>query len=313
MHRKNYFNFIEKILFKLSNKFLSDYLFSYFSLKKWDSAKPSLKKPRSFNEKLRYIALFDRRPIYTCFADKLESKKLVESIIGSSVVTPTLKVWGDPQRLSFDELPDKFVLKTNHNNGDVLIINDKNKVSLEEVKAHFGKALNKDHYRSGREWSYKNIRRFVFAEEVLPIPKEAIVDYKFFCFNGAPRFIQVDSSRFENHKRDFYDLEWNLLDWKFGYSNSQRPIRKPDGLSRMIEISERLSCFFPFCRIDLYSIPGDSKANIRFGEATFYPEGACKRFQPEELNASLGEWIDIGSIKFSHRKKMPGIFSRLIF
>ena len=297
MYRKDNFNFFEKILWKLSRDFLSDRYYSYLSLKRWDSNSPNLQKPQSFNEKIRYLSLFDRRPIYTFMADKLKSKKIVQSIIDESIITPTLRKWTTAESISFEGLPQKFVLKTNHSSGDIFFVENNDIQTLKKAILHFKKALKKNHYKSGREWAYKDINRCVFAEEIFALEKDEIIDYKFFCFNGNPKFIQVDTSRFKNHKRDFYDLNWNFLGWEFGYPNSVKKIKKPKGLIKMIEISKKLSKSFPFCRIDLFNIQKDGDVKIRFGEVTFYPEGGSATFKPEELNLRIGGMISLDDIK----------------
>jgi len=296
MSRLDNFTPLERLLWRISRNCLNDYLYSFFSLKRWDTLNPDLQSPRTFNEKIRYLSLHDRRLIYSCFADKLQSKELVKCIADSSVVTPTLKKWSSADQISFDGLPPNFVLKSNHASGDVFFVSNNDEATLRRAILHFRKSLATDYYLAGREWAYKHIHRYVFAEELIPVDRESLIDYKFFCFNGSPRFVQVDTSRFSNHKRDFYDLDWNPLDWELEYQRSDYQLNRPSNLADMIDMSKQLSKLFPFCRVDLYNFSAYGKTHVRFGELTFYPDGATARFKPDELNVILGSMISLDAI-----------------
>ena len=291
-------NFILKKIKHTLKKFLSDYQYYYLTLKRFDNRNPNLKNPRSFNEKLIYLMLNDRRDIYTHYADKVMAKELVAKKIGSKYITKTLKIWNSSQLITLNSLPKSFVLKTNHSSGDLLII-DKSKglIDLKKIQKHFKKALELNRYCISREWSYKNIVPKIFAEELLTsYLDDEIIDYKFFCFNGKPEFMQVDTERFVNHKRNFYNLSWEELPYQFVYPRSMKKLKKPNKLDEMIWISEKLSLPFSFARVDLYYLRNCDQENIKFGEITFYPEGGIQRFSPDYLNSYLGKKINISDL-----------------
>ena len=296
--------YIQKIVFKLAlfiyRKFANDYNYYLLTLKRFDNTKPNLKKPKTFNEKILYIALNDRRYIYTECVDKLLVKNIVANKIGIKYVTPTLDTWSNAKDIKLDSLGNKFILKTNHNSGDCIFIRnwsqEKKEINIKKIQKHFKKSLNFNRYYSSREWAYKDVKPKVFAEKLLESSYDKdLIDYKFFCFNGVPKFIQVDSQRFINHRRNFFSMNWDELPYKkSNVMRNEKKIRKPKKLNEMIWIASELSYSFPFSRIDLYNLKNSEEENIRFGEITFYPGGAITRFEPDFLNKDFGELINIG-------------------
>lgn len=254
-----------------------------------------LGNPRTFNEKLQWLKLYDRRDEYTTMVDKVEAKKWVAERIGEQYVIPTLGVWERPEDIDFDALPDKFVMKTNHDSGQVCICTDKSKLDREKVRREMAASLRRDYYLTGREWPYKNVRRRILAEQYLECGSSSdLVDYKFFCFGGEPRFIQVIQNRRTRETIDFFDLEWRHQEF-VGLSVSSRAEQMPEApetLAEMIAVARAVAVRNPFSRIDLYEVNG----KVYFGEITFYPAGGFGRFQPEAYNEIIGEMISLPGI-----------------
>lgn len=270
----------------------------YLSLKFYKEFKrfPDWKNPQTFNEKLQWLKLYDRKPEYTMMVDKYAVKDYIASVIGSDYVIPTLGVWDKPEIIDWDKLPNQFVLKTTHGGGNegVVICRDKATFDKKSAICKLNESLRTDLYLVWREWPYKNVPKRIIAEKYMEDESGyELKDYKFFCFDGNPQFIQLDFDRFTEHKKNLYSLDWNLLPFEFNYPRHPECFfPKPKGLSKMIEIASMLSKGFPFIRIDLYNING----RIYFGELTFFPAGGMGRFQPEEWDKRFGDMLTLPQV-----------------
>ena len=254
--------------------------------------KIDLDHPETFNEKLQWLKLHDHNPLYHILVDKIEVQKWVADRIGEEYIIPTLGVWDDPEDIDFDSLPDRFVLKCNHNSGlGMCICTDKSKLDIPAVKADLREGLAQDYFLPFREWAYKGVKPRIIAEEFIPAPGgEGLDDYKVFSSYGRPFMIEIDFDRFIEHKRNLYSLEWELLDAQIEYRNDPgRIFPRPDNLDELLSLSAKLSRDFPECRTDFY-IVGD---RIYFGEITFYHEAGFGRFTPIEFDKTCGEHIDL--------------------
>lgn len=250
------------------------------------------KNPQTFTEKIQWLKIYNRKPEFTTMVDKYAVKDYVANIIGSQYIIPTLGVWNTPEEIDFDVLPDKFVLKTTHGGGGggVVICRDKGSFDVEAARRKLNRSFKSDIYKYYREWSYKNVPRRIIAEKCIDVPdKTDLTDYKFFCFNGEPRFLKVDFDRFVNHHANYYDLDWNLL--PFGESDFP-PVEShiehcPSNFYKMIDIARKLSKGYPFLRVDLYNIAG----RIYFGELTFYPASGLGAFTSHNWDIYIGKML----------------------
>ena len=256
---------------------------------------PDLKSPRSYSEKLQWIKLYDRRPEYTIMVDKVKAKEHVASIIGNEYIIPTLGVWDNPNEIDFDALPERFVLKCNHNSGlGMYICKDKSKMDVEKVKSDLRKGLKQDYYLSGREWPYKNVPRRILAEQYMETDskEEGLLDYKFFCFDGRVRalFIATDRNKGEHATRfDFFDEDFNHLPFTNGHPNAAIPPAKPNKFKEMKILASKLSKGIPQVRIDFYEVNG----RVYFGEMTIFHWSGFMPYQPEEWDYRFGEWLKL--------------------
>lgn len=251
---------------------------------------PDLKNPKLFNEKLQWLKLHDRNPLYTKLVDKYEVKNIVSEKIGDEYIIPTLAVWNTFDEIDFDTLPDKFVLKCTHDSGGVVIVKDKQSLNLKNVEKKINECMSLNYYWLGREWAYKNVKPRIIAEEYIePEGSGDLRDYKFFCFNGKVMLIQVDFDRFSEHKRNIYDTKWNYIPAFIHYpTHPEIKISCPENLDEMILIAEKLSHKIPFLRVDLYNVNG----HIYFGELTFYHGSGFEIIRPESFEYQLGEYIE---------------------
>ena len=253
-----------------------------------------LDNPQTFNEKLQWLKLYDRNDEYTKMVDKYEVKKYVEDKIGKQYIIPTLGVWDRFEDIDFDKLPNKFVLKYTHDSGGVVICKDKNLFDRKLAQKKINKNLKEKFFWQSREWPYKNVKPRIIAEEFLENKsKEEIVDYKYYCFDGKPKVLDVCSNRSKKLNESYFDCDWNKIDVTEGGSERDDNLKKPENLELMNEIAAKLSTGIPTARIDLYNIDG----KIYFSEITLYSAGGFEKFTPEEFDLKLGKYIDISKVK----------------
>lgn len=251
--------------------------------------KLNLKNPRTFNEKLQWLKLHDRKPEYTTMVDKAAVKALVAEKIGSQYVIPTLGIWDSFDEIDFDALPDQFVLKCTHDSGGLVICKDIRTLDKEATRKKIEKSLGVNYYLRSREWPYKNVKPRILAEMYMKDSShEDLPVYKFFCFRGEPRIIQtIQNDKQVNETIDYFDAQWNRLELRQNYPNSDCPLTKPERLEEMLQLVKQLAGDMPFIRVDLYLLNGD----IYFSEYTFYSDAGFSRFYPDKWDAILGDWI----------------------
>ena len=254
----------------------------------------NLQHPVTFNEKLQWLKLNHRKQEYTALVDKCEAKIKVAEMIGDQYIIPTLGVWERFEDINFDILPNQFVLKCTHDCGGLVICRDKSRLNLAQAKDKINKSLQSNYYYSGREWPYKHVKPRIIAEQYMyegadASSNKALLDYKFFCFNGRVDSVMVCTERETGSpKFYFFDEKWNLK--RYNKRGKEAPknftLPKPDGMDQMFELASRLSEGIPYVRVDLYNINGA----IYFGEMTFYPESG---FDENILPESDEYWGDM--------------------
>lgn len=258
--------------------------------------KLNLDNPQTYNEKLQWLKLHDRKPHYPKIVDKITVKDYVSQVIGNKYIIPTIKVFdGEVKAEDFLALPKQFVLKTNQGSSSdgVIICRDKNHFDMKKAAERMNHSLHCNVYQSMREWPYKDIPPRVFAEKYMEDESGELRDYKFFCFNGVVKALFIGTERFsEEVKFDYFDADFNHLDLYQIHPMSGKEIEKPDNFDEMKGIAEKLSSGFPHVRVDLYNINGQ----IYFGEITFYHHGGFAPFHPEKWNRIFGDWIDLTTV-----------------
>lgn len=262
--------------------------------------KLNLDNPKSFNEKLQWLKLYDRNPEYTQMVDKYQVRDYIKEKIGEDILVPLLGVYNNFEEINFDLLPNQFVLKPNHTSGDIFICKNKSEIDSKELKKIINKWLNRQYFWLHREWPYKNIRPKIICEKYLvDSSNEELIDYKLMCFNGEPKCILVASGRHSltGLKIDFLDLEWNVLPFKREKPRSNKKIPKPKTFDKMVKIAKILSKDIPFVRVDFYEVNGQ----LYFGELTFYPGAGFEKFEPADYDYILGNWL-----------KLPGSFEEKV-
>jgi hypothetical protein len=253
----------------------------------------NLDNPQSFNEKLQWLKLYNRRTEYTIMVDKYKVREYVANKIGQEYLIPLIGVWEDPDEINFENLPNQFVLKCNHNSGlGMCICKDKSKLDILKVKKELSAGLKENYYLHGREWPYKDVSRKIICEKYMTDEsKTELKDYKLMCFDGKMFCCFVCSERFSSDglKITFFDRNWNVLPFERHYPKSKKNIKKPQNYEKMIELAEILSKDIPFVRVDFYEVEGQ----IYFGELTFFPGSGFEEFQPESADIELGNLIKL--------------------
>mgnify|MGYP001273656017 CR=1 FL=1 len=282
---------------KARKKFINKYIISDKSYAKKRYYKTfsknlNLKSPETFNEKIQWIKLYDRNPLMNELADKYKVRNYVKEKIGEKYLNNLLGVYNSYYDFNKDlnNLPDKFIIKANHGSGWNEFI-DKNSYDSKLIKEKINFWLKSNYYYKGREWNYKNIKPLIICEELIQtIPNKHSTpnDYKVFCFNGDPLFIQVDSNRFDIHNRNLYDKNWELIQVELAFPNIQKDMPPPKNLDKIIHLAKILAQGFNFVRIDFYD-----ENKIIFGEFTFYPGNGFEKFVPQKYDEYFGQFLNI--------------------
>lgn len=280
--KEAYYKYLTKDESFLSNKF-------YKKL----GRKLILDEPVLFNDKLQWLKLNWQDPIAEKCADKYEVRKYVEEKIGKKYLNELCGVFESVDQIDINKLPEKFVLKATHGSGYNVVCENKDDMDWESELKKLQRCMSKNYFWENREWVYKNITPRIICEKFLKQDEgEELKDYRFFCFNGEPKFATVDFSITDKKKtrRNLYDLQWNLMDSVISYPNETLiKVEKPEKLNEMIELSKKLSSKFPHARIDFYYI----NKQIIFGEITFFHQSGMGKISPKEFEAEMGSWLHL--------------------
>lgn len=252
-----------------------------------------LENPKTYNEKLQWLKLFDRKPAYTIMVDKYAVKQYVAKKIGKEYLIPTLGVWDKPEDIDFDVLPDQFVLKCTHDSGGLIICKDKKKLDKSQAIKKIKSCLKRKYFYIHREWPYKNVRPRVIAEQYMEDSETGeLRDYKFFCFNGEVKALFIASERQSKSTEtrfDFFDADFNHLPITNGHPNADTPPQKPKCFEEMKRLASLLSKNIPHVRVDFYEVNG----RVYFGELTFSHWSGFVPFSPKEWDYTFGSWIKL--------------------
>jgi len=256
----------------------------------------NLENPKTFNEKIQWMKLYDSTPEKTRLADKYLVRDWVKEKIGEEYLIPLLGVWDRFDDINFDELPEQFVLKCNHGRGYNIIVKDKSQFNIEEARQKVNQWMEEDFsFRCGLELHYSPIPRKIIAEKFISKISDAIYDYRFFCFDGVCKQIWLDVySGTPYHERKIYDENWNELDIQVKWPRHNKDVKKPENFDKMLELAQLMAQGFAMVRVDFYDI--DNK--IYFGEMTFTSMSGTGKFIPETEDFRLGEFIQLPKMEY---------------
>lgn len=253
---------------------------------------PELKAPVLYTEKLQWLKLYDHRPEYTTMVDKYAVKQYVTEKIGAEYVIPALGVWERVEDIDFASLPERFVLKTTHDSGGIVICKDKTRLDAAAAKRKLKYFLKRDYYGQNREWPYKHVPHRIIAEAYMEDSTTAeLRDYKFFTFGGVPKvlYIAQGRGRGEPTVADFFDMDFNHLPFTIDHDMAPVPPEKPENFELMKALAARLSEGTPQLRVDFYEVDG----KLYFGEMTFFHCSGMEGFHPEEWDRIFGDWVTL--------------------
>ena len=291
MNKKiNLFWIIRQILRITPLKYLvSDSVYLKIEYRAYLGKRLDFKNPIGFNEKLQWLKIYDRKPEYTMMSDKYKAREYIAEKIGEEYLIPLLGVWNNADDIDFDNLPNCFVLKCNHDSSSVCICKDKASFDKNAAKKKLTKCLKRNFYWKDREDNYKNIEPKIIAEKFMSDDNsDELTDYKYFCFDGQPKFIQVDTGRFTDHIRNFYDADWNFIDVQNGCKNDKsKIIDEPELHHEMLRLARVLSEGIPHIRVDFYVINN----RVYFGELTFHHGGGFMTITPNEYDKIWGDYL----------------------
>lgn len=252
-----------------------------------------LEHPQTFNEKLQWLKIHDRKDIYTTMVDKYEAKKYVSAKIGDKHIIPTLGVWDHFDDIDFSKLPKSFVLKCTHSSGSVVLVKDKDDWDKESAKRKLEHGLSRNYYWSGREWPYKNVKPRIIAEKMMDINP---IDYKWTCIKGEPVMLGIYVDILKGAlSSNYYDMDFKQLPFEWGeYIHfSAGRVKQPENFDEMRSLARKLSEGIPEVRVDFYDIHGQ----VYFGELTFFDGSGFDPFHPKEWDLKLGQLLDLKDVK----------------
>ena len=253
-----------------------------------------LNNPTTYTQKVQWSKLYDASPEKSRLSDKYEVREWVKEKIGEKYLVPLLGVWDKFDDIDFSSLPESFVLKTTHGSGTNIIVPDKNKFNRRTARLRINDWLKTDYaYCAGFEMHYSAIKPRIIAEQYIKTESGDLCDYKFLCFGGKAYYVWVDVDRYGDHRRNIYDLAWNLQPFRQYYKNTDKEIPKPENLDEMTEIAEKLCEGFSHVRVDLYNADG----KIYFGEMTFTNGSGFERIIPDSADEMLGSLWNIDTDK----------------
>ena len=297
MNISEYIRNPEKIILSLGNhglvNWMPDKMFISLSFRARMGKKLDWKNLKTFNEKLQWLKLYDRKPIYRDYVDKYEVRKIVEKTIGGEYLIPIIGVWDTWEDINKDELPSQFVIKCTHDSGSVIICREKEKFDFLSAEKRIKSAQRRDFFWHSREWPYYGLKPRIIIEELLQ-DKETkdIADYKLQCFDGLFDNTLVCTNRFDKSGVRYYyfDKEWNPLRYSIHHGDYEELKKlQPENYELMIELAEKLSAGVPELRVDFYEVNG----RVYFGELTFFSSGGCDTTITEEADLILGEKLHI--------------------
>ena len=263
----------------------------------------NFKSPKTYNEKLQWLKLYDRNPRYVELVDKHTVKDYVKKIIGEKYVIPTLGIWNNVEDIDFSKLPDSFVLKCTHDSGGIVVCKEKTSFDINQAKKILKKHLRINYFYGGREWPYKGIKPKIIAEPyIIDAETNELRDYKLFTFDGATKALFIASDRLtegEETKFDFFDEHGCHLDIKNGHPNAHPTPLLPKKLDLMKELATKLAKGIPHVRVDFY----EANDKVYFGEMTFYHFSGFVPFQPEQWDYKFGSWIKLPAKKSNCTRK----------
>lgn len=286
--KRKYNQFLVKFLKKLYCNDISISKAKYYC---YNNRKLNLEKPTEFMEKIQWLKLYKYTQNYGYYVDKYAVRDYVIEKIGKSFLNECIGIYDSVETINFNILPNQFVLKGTHGSGYNIVVKDKATLNIAKTKKQLNKFLFENYYGENRELIYKDVTpRIIIEKYISEVDCDSLIDYKFYCFHGLPKYVLVKVTYQGKDKKCFYDLDWNkIIPEKIPLDFLDFSVEKPANLEDMITVATKLADTFVFVRVDMYSI----KNQITFGELTFFPTGGNKRLSVEKFNKEFGDLIQL--------------------
>ena len=250
----------------------------------------NLDSPKTYTEKLLSAEDNIINIYYTRLVDKYGVKAYVAEKIGSEYVVPLLGVWDRVEDIDFENLPDRFVLKTTHDSGGIVVCKDKSRLDIPAAKRKLRYFHKRNYYLHNREWPYKNVPHRIIAESYMEDSRyKELRDYKFFTFGGEPKVLYIAQGRGLGGETvaDFFDMDFNHLPFTIDHDMAPVSPEKPVNFELMKDLAAKLSAGTPQLRVDFYEVDG----KVYFGEMTFFHCSGMEAFHPEQWDRTFGDWV----------------------
>ena len=252
-----------------------------------------LNNPKTLNDKIRWMMLNYHDEKLCEVIDKVKVREYIKSTIGEKYLTKLLGIYDCADDIDFDELPNRFIIKTNHGSGWNIICHDKEQLDIKRTIKQLNKWMKRNYYDHTKEWGYRDIVPQIIIENLLDDGFNKLpIDYKVYCFHGQPKFTEVGVGRSIDLRWATYDNEWNIFDIAGNYKNLEYEIDKPDELDEMLNLASSLAKGLPFSRIDFYIV----QHQIYFGEITIYSDAGCSVYDSEEYQELFSGYLDISNL-----------------
>ncbi len=255
--------------------------------------KLNLKNPELFWDKIFYLSLYSDTSQWSILADKYAVRAYVEEKCNQEILNELYGVYKSPKDIPYNSLPDSFVLKTTNGCTTNILVKQKSMLDVKKTNQLLTKWIRYPYGELTGQLHYAKIKPQIIAEKFLKQDKSdsSLIDYKFYCFDGIPIYINVMSDRKPNTSifyKMIYDMEWNAHPEFFEKNTGFSYINKPESFEKMVEYAKILSAPFPFVIMDFYEI----EAKPLLGEMTFTP-GFSKIGYTVEFQKVLGELIKL--------------------
>lgn len=250
---------------------------------------PDLEHPATFSEKIQWFKLYVRDPAFTQYADKYAVREYIKEKVGGAYLVPLIGVYHSADEIDFDQLPSAFVLKPNHESGEVLICKDKARLDQAMAKQTMKRWMGENYYYHSAEWHYKNILPRILCE---PLLQEEITDYRFFCFKGCPVLCNITADGGHTPRQGYVDTDFRgVADRKGRMDADVLNALRPKQWEQMLQLASVLSEDFPFVRVDLYEVGG----KVYFGELTFTPSNGMDPYLSVKWDEKMGKMYDLNA------------------
>jgi hypothetical protein len=241
----------------------------------------------TFEDKLNWLVIHDTNLLKGKCSDKILLHNYSKRKLGKDICNKILKIYHSEKEIDLNELPNQFVLKTNHGSGFNIIVEDKKKFNLQKAKKILKKWMKIDYGVKGAEFHYSFINKKIFVEKYIG---KSLQNYKFLCYNGKPKYVYVSIKEGKKKYRNFYDMKWKFLPFHcLSEPHPKYHYPKPNLFKLMKKYAIILSKDFKFVRVDLYELDNE----VKLGELTFIPMNSFFYCKNKTQEIELGKDIII--------------------